>query len=44
MGSLKLKQISTNDCFRLYIYLRTNKTLIHNSVYVFVNWGVGVGI
>jgi hypothetical protein len=25
--------------FRLHIYLRTNKTLIHNSLYVFDNWG-----
>ena len=25
--------------FRLHIYLFTNKTLIHNSLYVFDNWG-----
>jgi hypothetical protein len=33
------KDISTNGCFRVHIYLRTNKTLIHNSLYVFDNWG-----
>ena len=30
---------STNSCFRLHIYLRTNKILIHNSLYVFDNRG-----
>jgi hypothetical protein len=30
---------STNGCFRLHISLRTNEILIHNSVYVFDNWG-----
>jgi len=25
----------------LYIYLRTNKTLIHNSLYVFDKWKEG---
>jgi len=32
-------QVSTNDCFRLHIYLRTNKTLVRNSLYVFDKWG-----
>jgi len=27
--------MSTKGCCRLHIYLRTNKTLIHNSLYVF---------
>jgi hypothetical protein len=31
--------IFTNGCFRLYMYLCTNKILIHNSLYVFDNWG-----
>jgi len=31
--------ISTNGCFRLHIYLRTNKTVIHNSLHVFDKWG-----
>jgi hypothetical protein len=30
---------STSGCLRLHIYLRTNKTLIHSSLYVFYNWG-----
>jgi len=30
---------TTDGYFRLHIYLRTNKTLIHNSLYVFDNWG-----
>ena len=30
---------STKACFRLHIYLRTNKALIHNSLQVFENWG-----
>jgi len=30
-----LKKISTNSCFRLHIYLRNNKKLINNSLYVF---------
>jgi len=33
------ENISMNSCFRLYIYLGTNKTLIHNSLYAFDNWG-----
>jgi hypothetical protein len=32
------KKNSTNGCFRLHIYLRRNKTLIHNFLYVFDNW------
>jgi len=30
-----------NGSFRLHIYLPMNKTLIHNSLYVFDNWGGG---
>jgi hypothetical protein len=30
---------STNGCFKLHIYLRTNKILIRNSLHVFDNWG-----
>ena len=35
------KKKSTNGCCKLYIYLRTNKTLTHNSLYLFENffWG-----
>jgi len=33
------KKISTNDYFRLPVYLHTNQTLIHNSLYVLDNWG-----
>jgi hypothetical protein len=33
------EKISTNCSCRLHIYLLTNKTLIHNSLYVFDNWG-----
>jgi hypothetical protein len=33
------EKISTNCCCRLHIYLCVNKTLIHNSLYVFNNWG-----
>jgi len=29
---------STNGCFKLHIYLRKNKTLIHHSLYIFDNW------
>ena len=30
-----------NDCFRLHIYLRTNKALLRNSLYVsYVYWTV----
>ena len=35
----EVEKFSTNGCFRLHIYLHTNKTLIHNSIYVFDNWG-----
>ena len=28
----EVEKKSTNCCFRLHIYLRTNKTLIHNSL------------
>jgi len=31
--------MSTGGCFGLRIYLLANKTLIHNSLYVFDNWG-----
>jgi len=34
-----VEKISTNNCFRLHIYLSTNKTLIYYSVYVLDNWG-----
>ena len=37
----ELKKNSTNGCFRLHIYLHTNKTLIYNSLYVFDKWGGG---
>ena len=43
IGSLKWEKLSTNRCFKLHIYLRTNKTLIHNSLYVFDNCGGGAG-
>jgi len=39
ISSLKWKQTSTNSCFGLHIYLRTNKTLIHDLLYVFESWG-----
>jgi len=35
----EVEKISTNGCLRLHIYLRTDKTLIHNSLYVFDKWG-----
>jgi hypothetical protein len=35
----EVEKKSTSGCFRLRIYLRTNKTLIHNSLYAFDNWG-----
>jgi hypothetical protein len=34
----EVKKNSTNGYFRLHIYLCTNKTLIHNSFYVFDKW------
>jgi len=33
------KKKTTDGCFRLYIDLRTHKTLTHNSLYVPHNWG-----
>ena len=35
----EVEKISTNGCFRLHIYLRINKILIHNSLYVFEKLG-----
>ena len=32
------EEISTNGSFRLHSYLRTRKTLIRNSFYVFEKW------
>jgi hypothetical protein len=32
------EKMSTNVCFILHIYSRTNKILLHNSLYVFDNW------
>jgi hypothetical protein len=29
----------TNACFRLHVYLHTNKKQIHNSLHVFDKWG-----
>jgi hypothetical protein len=40
VGRLMWKIISKNGCFGLHIYLLTNKTLIHNYLYVFDNWGI----
>ena len=37
----EIGKISTNGCFRLHIYLLTNKTLIHNSLNLFGNWEGG---
>jgi hypothetical protein len=34
----EVKKISTNGYCRIFLYLRTNKTLIRNSLYVFGNW------
>jgi hypothetical protein len=36
---LEVEKNSTNGCFSLYIYSSINKTLIHNLLYVFDNWG-----
>jgi hypothetical protein len=36
---LEVEKYSTNGYFRLRIYLRTNTTLIRNSLYVFDSWG-----
>ena len=38
---LEVEQIFTDCCLMLHIYLLTNKTLMHNSLYVFDNWAVG---
>jgi hypothetical protein len=35
----EVEKIFANSCFRLHIYLHTNKKLIHNSLYVFDSWG-----
>jgi hypothetical protein len=35
----EVEKNSTNGYFGLHIYLRTNKTLIHNSLHVFDNLG-----
>jgi len=35
----EVEKKSTNGCFRLNIYLRTNKTLVLNSLYVIEKWG-----
>jgi hypothetical protein len=35
----QVEKKSTNGCFKLHIYLPRNKILIHNSLYVFDNWG-----
>jgi len=37
IGILNWGKFSTNGYFRLHIYLRTNKTLMHNSLFVFEN-------
>jgi hypothetical protein len=34
----KAEKISTTAIFKLHIYLGTNKTLIHNSLYVCESW------
>ena len=34
----ELEKISSNSYLRLHIYLCTNNTFIHNSLYVFDNW------
>ena len=39
IASLEWKIIFTNCCFRLHVYLHTNKTLIHNYLCVFEKWG-----
>jgi len=36
---VEVEKNSTNGCFMLHIYLCTNKTLIHNFLHVFENWG-----
>jgi len=39
IGSFKWKYVSTKGYFRLHIYLRASKTLMHNFFYIFGNWG-----
>ena len=39
----EVEKKTTNGHFRLHIYLRTNKILIHNSLYVFGNWEKKLG-
>ena len=38
-GQFKVEKIYINGYFRLHIYLRTNSTLIYNSLYVLDDWG-----
>jgi hypothetical protein len=38
-GTCRTVTNSRNNCCRLHIYWRTNKTLIQNSLYVFDKWG-----
>jgi hypothetical protein len=43
IGSSKWKKkFLQTAVFRLHIYLRTNKTFVQNSLYVFDNWGNSV--
>jgi hypothetical protein len=44
IGSLKWGKKFYKRLFRPRIYLRTNKTLIHNSLYLFDNWGKTLSI
>jgi len=39
MAVLKWKKNSMKGYFRLHFYLRSTKTLINNSLYVFDKWG-----
>jgi len=39
ISSLQWENISTNDCFRLHIYLLTNKILIRNYIYIYLTSG-----
>jgi len=41
-GNLKCNIVSTNGCFRPYIYLGTNKTLIQYYLYIFDNWAENI--
>jgi len=38
-GQFEVEKNSKNRYFRLHVYLRTNKTLIHNPLYLFDKWG-----